>query len=127
MRNPIMRIRSFGVAVVAAALAFPATAPAKAVLITRGDAFSHLGEINAKKDAGNALPADLAVGYKYSYFGIFWLDLWRYDGEYCLYHDKEYVPITKAQAALFLGVPEASISEPFFYHLPPGLIVVGVL
>jgi hypothetical protein len=123
-----MRLSLFLLAV-ATALSWPADSfAAKVVLITRGDSFSHLGEMTAKNGPAPMPGIDrMSVGYKYSYVGVFWLDLWRYDGEYCLYQDKEYVPIPKELAAVFLGVKEDQISEPFFYHLPPGLIIVGVL
>ncbi len=98
---------------------------AKLLLITRGDGFSDLGP-----NQGKALPQELMgfkVGYKYSYFGLFWVDVWRGSGEYCLYREKEFIPITKAQAAEHLGVSENEVKEPFFYDLPPGLIVIAAL
>ena len=107
-------------------LSLPAASSAKLLLITRGDTFSDLGPVQQTK----VLPAPMAgfqVGYKYSYFGLFWVDLWRGSGEYCLYRDKDWAPISKAQAAEYLGVPESELHEPFFYNVPPGLIVVVVL
>jgi hypothetical protein len=123
-----MRLSLFFIAV-AATLSWPTTSlAAKLVLITRGDSFSHLGELRTKNQPVQLAPhGGMSVGFKYSYVGVFWLDLWRYDGEYCLYRDKEYVPIPKELAATFMDVKEDEISEPFFYHLPPGLIIVGVL
>jgi len=109
-----------------ALLFLPSVSSAK-VLITRGDTFSHLGEIAAKKRTPE-LPANItSIGFKYAYFGIFWLDLWRYDGEYCIYHDKEYVPISKAVAAEMMGVPESSLQEPIWYTFPPGALILGGL
>ena len=107
-------------------LHLPAESSAKVILITHGETFSHLGEITAKERPQD-VPPGFSVGYKYWYGGVFWLDFWRSDGAYCLYSDKNYIPLTKAEAAELLGVSESSLGEPFFYHFPPGLIVLGVL
>jgi hypothetical protein len=112
-----------------AALAFlsPAQAHAKGIiLITHGDTVSHLGEV-APQYRGPDLPST-SVGFKYSYFGIFWLDLWTWDGTYCLYKDNTYWELTSADAALMLNKSEADLSKPFLYHVPLGLVaLVGLV
>jgi len=105
-------------------LAWPSTSSAK-VLITRGDAFTPFGEIQPGKRPFGLQANVTTVGYKYAYFGIFWLDIWRYGGGYCIYHDKEYSPISKADAAMLLGVPESRIGEPIWYRFPPGALILG--
>jgi hypothetical protein len=108
-------------------LATPSESAAKAVLITHGDTISHVGGIQTK-GAPLAAPIDVdGVGYKYSYFGIFWLDLWRYDGQYCIYRGDHYQAISEAEAAMLLGISEADLHTPFFYRFPPGLIVLVAL
>ena len=112
--------------VLAAAVAGPSRAEAF-VLITRGETIKHVGDVvPAMKPA---LPPDLggdaAVGYRYRYFGIFWIDLWTWEGEYCLYKDKRYAKLTPAVAAGFLDKTESELSTPFFYRFPPGLLILG--
>jgi len=59
----------------------PAAAHAKGIiLITHGDTINHLGDV-ASEYRGAGLPAT-TVGYKYSSFGVFWLDLWTWGGTY---------------------------------------------
>lgn len=97
---------------------------ARAVVITSGDTITRLGDVKVEK-----LPRDLAgltdgVGYKYSYWGIFSLDFWRSGGAYCLFKEDQYVPISEADAANYLGVSANEMGPPFFYYFPPGLIVL---
>jgi len=104
----------------------PSAAHAKGIiLITRGDSISHLGDVAAELQVAD-LPAT-AVGYKYSYFGVFWLDLWTWGGTYCLYKDKTYWELTPAQAAQLLKKSEAELGKPFLYHVPLGLVILVVV
>jgi hypothetical protein len=103
-------------------LSAPAPASAK-VLITSGDHIAHLGDLKVKPEKGPIVPG-VRVGFKYNHFGIFWLNLWTWGGEYCLYKDREYVPISRAEAAAFMGVEEKDIGPPFTYSWPPGLLVL---
>jgi hypothetical protein len=69
------------------------------------------------------------VGYKYTSIAFLWLDLWSWDGTYCVYQkfEDKYVPISTAQAAKLLKVPEAKLQPPRSYRYPPGLFVFGPL
>jgi hypothetical protein len=101
----------------------PSAAHAKGIiLITHGDSISHLGEVARDRRVGD-LPST-AVGFKYSYFGVFWLDLWTWDGTYCLYKDNTYWELTPADAAYLLNKSEAELSKPFPYHVPLGLLIL---
>ena len=111
----------------ALALFVPTESQAKFIVISRGDTISDLGPISGGR--GNNLPQGaLYVGYKYSFVSVFWLDFWRYDGTYCV-HDgnKRFDPLTKTQAAQLLGKSESDLDEPFWYHFPPGLVILGVI
>src|SRR5437879_1028643 len=105
-------------------LGLPSGAEAKIILITHGDTVKHLGDV--RTDPQVKLPAD-KVGFKYSHFGIFWLDLWTWGGEYCLYAEKEYWPIPEELAAALLQPSGATPGKPFFYRVPPGLAIVVFL
>jgi hypothetical protein len=106
----------------------PSSASAKIVLITHGDTIKHLGDIldpTEKQQLQQAYGFVPAVGFKYSYFGIFWLDLWTWGGEHCYYRDKNYEPIPKDRAAKMLGKSPGDLKPPFLYTFPPGLLVLG--
>jgi hypothetical protein len=63
----------------------------------------------------------MKVGYKYTYCGIFWLELWTWGGEVVLYKDKSYSTINVDQAAA-----AKKYGKPFFYKFPP-VLIAGVL
>jgi hypothetical protein len=101
----------------------PSSARARGVIvITHGDTVSHLGDV-APEHRGQGLPAT-AVGFKYSSFGVFWLDLWTWGGQYCLYQGHTYWELSPAQAAQLLNKSEADLGKPFLYRFPPGLLIL---
>ncbi len=59
------------------------------------------------------------LGYHYQRFGVFWLDVWRWGGEFCVYNGTSYAPLD-AEELEMLGGAEL----PWGYHFPPGLLVV---
>src|ERR1044071_1076738 len=63
-----------------------------------GDAIAYVG------DGGHGawiIGQSQDVGYKYSHFAVLGLNVWAWDGTYCVYQrfEKKYVPISAAQAA----------------------------
>jgi hypothetical protein len=104
----------------------PSPARAVPILITQGETVSEMGQVQPKH-RNLPLPA-MNVGFKYSYFGIFWLDLWTWDGTWCLHNGNQYWPLNAAQAAEFLGTSESELSTPFLYKFPLGLdIIAGII
>jgi hypothetical protein len=99
-------------------------ARASAFVATSGDTIKPHGTI--QKQFEGTVPSRL-VGFKYSYWGILWVDFWTYEGTWCLYKDKMYWPLTPAQAAELLGVSESALQPPFWYQFPPGLPIAGVI
>jgi hypothetical protein len=94
------------------------------ILITYGDTITHIGNVTAP----NAAHAGAAkVGFKSSYFGVFWIDLWTWGGEFCVYEGDRPHPITPAEAARLLGKSESDLSKPFLYRFPLGLLILGPL
>ena len=76
---------------------------------------------------GQPLPAELSglkIGYKYTYCGLFWLELWTWGGEVVLYHpgEKAYEPIPSVTQEKLA----AKYGKPFFYKFPP-LLIGGIL
>ena len=67
------------------------------------------------------------MGYKYGYFGVFWIDLWTWGGEYCVYEGNRYRPIQPAEAALLVGKQQRELSTPPGYRFPLGWLILGPL
>lgn len=100
-------------------------------LISYGDSISQLAPLPADKKEilEKATRAGVEIGYKYSYFGLFFLDLWTWGGEYCLVHEKSFWSLKPEQAATLLGVEVEKLPKPFFYRFPSllSLLVLGIL
>lgn len=116
----------------AATLLAPSQAEARRrglVVITHGDTVKELADVPSQfreplqQMTGAKEP--LKVGYYYSGFGIFGLDIWTWDGTYCLTADETYWPLENKQVEEMLGsVPH----KPWNYNFPPGLfLVVGLI
>jgi hypothetical protein len=118
-----VRYSCFAAAILLAYAVFePSPARAGAVLITHGETISHLGDAVAPNQ--QQLPAT-KVGYKYGYWGVFWIDLWTWGGEYCLYEGQRFKPISRAEAARLLSRPESELGTPFLYKCPLGWLIFG--
>ena len=124
-------LAAVGAAFCAAMLFRPAVAEAKGfVLITYGDDISKVADIPAdqlegvKQDTGASNPA---IGYKYSMFGIFFLNIWTWSGEYVLYEDDNYWDLGTEGAAQILGTAPDQLKKPLGYTIPPGLVLILVL
>ncbi len=100
----------------------PSAAQAIPCLITHGDTISHVGE-GPREFEGKEVPAT-SVGFKYSHFGVFWMDLWTWGGTYCLYDGKRYWKLEPAEAARYLGKQESDLGPPFLYTFPLGLLIL---
>lgn len=100
-------------------------------LITYGDSISQLGPlpVDKKEVLEKVTRPGAEVGYKYSYFGLFFLDLWTWGGEYCLFHEKSFWSLKPEQAAELLNVPVEKLPKPFFYRFPSllSVLVLGIL
>jgi hypothetical protein len=108
----------------------PSSASAKLFLITHGDTIKNLGSVNhpgMQEELRKLGKSTQSVGFKYSYFGIFWIDFWTWGGEYCLYQGNQYHPIPKEAAAQCLGKSVGELSTPFWYTFPPGLVIIGAI
>ena len=103
-------------------------------LITTGSTHSELGAVKASAVAelSDAERMEIeqrhydTVGYQYSHFGIFWLDIWNWSGEYIVYNkvSEDGGVTTPEVAAALLGVPPGKAGKPLNYRMPYGLMVV---
>jgi hypothetical protein len=115
--------------VVGCLAAFALLSPAEAsaagiVLVTWGETISHVGKATPQAEQTQGIRQ---VGFKYGYFGVFWIDLWTHGGTYCVYEGKRYDPVSPAEAARLLGKSEDQLSTPFLYRFPLGLLIFGPL
>jgi hypothetical protein len=108
----------------------PSKAEAKGfMMVTYGDSVFHVARVpeDQKTFLRQVFKQDAAVGYHYDYFGVFWLDFWTWDGQWCLYNGNRYWPLSAQQAALILKTKPDDLRKPFLYTFPLGLTIVGVL
>jgi hypothetical protein len=97
-------------------------------LITTGDSVSNIGQVpaDAKPAIERLTQPGVEVGFAYSYFGLFWLDAWTWNGKYCLYQGKTIWKLSPTQAAKILGIAEDKLPTPLQYRFPSLLILFAV-
>ncbi|MCP3980093.1 MAG: hypothetical protein GY716_12375 [bacterium] len=130
MRRPWTALSALVAAVATFALcSSPADARRGIALITHGQAIAEIGPVveSQRQYVREATGADAAVGYIYESFGVFWLDLWTWDGRYCLTDGDTYWELDETQAASLLGSGAAGPRPPLRYSWPPGLVVALAL
>lgn len=104
----------------------------KTVIITTGDKITEVTELTNdlknKLNIENNLRDTLVLGYKYSHFGLFWIDLWTWDGQYCLYNPSkdEYYDLDTNELTIILNHKDITVSKPFLYTIPLGLILLSL-
>jgi len=102
-------------------LASASTADAK-VLITHGDAIKHVSDL--KPEAVAEYGPDVKVGYLYQQFGIFFLEIWTWDGKFVLYEGDNYNDELADDA--LANIAATGLSKPWNYTFPPGFLVILV-
>lgn len=104
-----------------------------AIVINTGGKTHDLGEItpSAKARLVKLYGPDVKVGYVHERFGLFWLDIFCWDGSYAVYSEDatsiNAEPISAEQAASALGISPDELSPPLSYTLPPGMFVFPIL
>lgn len=98
------------------------------MIINTGDKFFEIVEA-ADGSPAKLIADDAVVAYHCQNFGVLWLPLWTWDGEFCVYSEAEekYQPLEADQLALMAGVSEDQIKKPFFYTFPLGLVILGAI
>lgn len=115
----------FGVLVVLAVfLVKMPTAEAKIFLINTGEDVVEVADIKPelKADIESNTAVGAKIGMMYSRFGLFWLDIWRWDKKFVVFHNTTVWELTEDQAKE-LAV-DGKLSVPFTMTIPPGLIII---
>ena len=115
-----MRALLVAVILVVAIAGSPTTASAgTAMIVVSGDDIEHVKDLNSEhtQTFGYA-----KLGYRYERWGLFALDLWRWNGEFVVYEGDTYAPLTDEDLST-LGNPRV----PWRYRLPGGLVILAGL
>jgi hypothetical protein len=100
------------------------------MIVNTGTDILHVDEVPADKKAEieSATQPGVSLGYMYSRFGVFWLDVWRWDGKFVLYSGDNFWALPDAELAQVMNVKSMSdISRPWKYRMPWGLLVLVVI
>jgi hypothetical protein len=93
-------------------------------IVNTGEDVAHVADI--KDEVRSEVEADtepgVAVGIMYSRFGLFWLDIWRWDSRYVLYQGDNVWEEIPEEA--LKEIAAGGLSKPFTMTLPPGLIIL---
>lgn len=115
-----------GVLVVIAAFAvrMPSAEAKGLFIINTGEDVVEVAQIkpDMKSDVESNTAAGAKIGMMYSRFGIFWLDIWRWDKKFVIFQGNTVWELTEDQAKE-LAV-DGKLDVPFTMTLPPGLIVI---
>ncbi len=99
-----------------------------ALLITTGEKVIEIADIPDDSPVKKQL-SDAKIGYRCEHIGVYWMALWTWDGEYCIYSDGQKTLIVgkPAEIAEATGVPENAIAKPLSYTFPPLLVIIAML
>jgi len=99
------------------------------MIVTYGEAVLHYADlaVEVRQALKDETGHDLQVGYLYSNFGLFWLDLWTWGGEYCLYEGDDVLRLTPAELAEIMKTTPDKLGKPLLYTFPLGLTVLFAL
>ena len=86
-------------------LLFPSRAEAGLIVYHSGEKIKEIGEVTEEHQEGikTEFGGPVTVGFIHQAFGLFWLDIWTWDGRFCLYRDDQYSEIDGKQAAVLHG------------------------
>ncbi|MHC4404958.1 MAG: hypothetical protein ACYTG0_35370 [Planctomycetota bacterium] len=84
---------------------------------------------DVEEDVRREMGHDVAIGFLYERFHVFWLDFWTWGGRHVLYAGDEYWELEPIDWQGLLGEEGSeNLSKPILYRFPLGLtIVVGLV
>jgi uncharacterized tellurite resistance protein B-like protein len=97
------------------------------LLITTGEKVIEIADLPDDSMVKKKAP-DAKIGYRCEHFGVYWMALWTWGGEFCVYSDEQRTLVvgTPAELAEATGIPESEITKPLSYTLPPLLVIIAV-
>ncbi|MCA8958911.1 MAG: hypothetical protein KDC38_00295 [Planctomycetes bacterium] len=102
---------------------FPEKAEARRGIVLWG----HGEDISLVESTGSA---EGNLGYMYSYFSLFWVNVWTWSGKFVVYSGNEYgdLPQDPQEISTILGIEASKVKKPWTYSLPPGLLIlIGIV
>ena len=100
------------------------------MLLGAGETISHRADLTSEGEAmveEETGLAGAAVGFKYEYFSVFFLDLWTGKGEVVFYDDTRYVVPSDEWLRAVTGMTADDFGKPIPYRVPLGWIVLVVV
>lgn len=136
MKSPLLRrLLVLAVFLLILSTAREAEARRGIVLINTGEDVMEVAELPQETlellaEAG--IPGRPQIGLMYSRFGLFWLDIVRWDAQFVIYtqdsfDEFSYEPMTVDELVELTGMSAAEFKKPTRYYLPPGGVLLGLL
>ncbi len=98
------------------------------IIYGHGEEIAHVADLGpeAQAKAKSELGGEVAIGWLYQRFHIFWMDLWTWGGEHVLYAGNECWSMEEADWLDVVGADyQAQLATPWTYYAPPGLLIVA--
>jgi hypothetical protein len=100
------------------------------MIINTGEDVMKIADIDAEILRELEVPGNPAIGVMYSRFGVFWLDIVRWNPQYVIFVDDgldgfSYEEAPEAELAVLAGVDK--LEKPMRYYLPPGGVILGLI
>ncbi len=130
MTTPNFLTRALALAALAALAAHTsAQADGRAVYFGVGQKIVHVAELDTtmRDELGPHYGPEYALGFGYQTLAIAGLDIWTWDGGYCIYAGDTCDRVSATRSAEVLGVGERELGRPLSYTLKPGLLLTLVV
>ena len=100
------------------------------MIINTGEDVMKIADIDPQMLSELDIDGKPEIGVMYSRFGLFWLDIVRWNPQYVIFMDDgfdgfSYEEVPEEELALLAGVDK--LEKPTRYYLPPGGVLLGLL
>lgn len=83
---------------------------------------------DVQKQLEQELGAPVSIGFMYSYFHIYYADLWTWNGQHVIHSSDKYWKLDDNLKSQLLGnSSDLKLSKPVLYQFPPGLMIVATI
>lgn len=97
------------------------------IIYGHGETIKDQGKLpdDVQKQVEQKVGAPVSIGYMYSYFHIYYADLWTWNGQHVIYSSDTYWKLDDNLKTQLLGnSSDVKLSKPVLYQFPPGLMIV---